>query len=111
HQLTLSTAAVAAGSGVLYSALAFVEKSRLFGSLGSIAANAALLVGALATGLRGIEIYLAPLGLLLVILGHIFRESLDTGTRQVVRVLGSIVLYAPAAVQMTFRIGNADSGM
>jgi hypothetical protein len=110
-ELSLSTAAAAAGSGVLYSALAFVEKSRLFGSLGAVAANAALLVAALATGLRGVEVYLAPVGLLFVLLGHIFRGSLDAGARQTVRVLGSILLYAPAAVQLTFRIGNAESGL
>jgi hypothetical protein len=106
----LSMALVAAGSAALYGALAWVEQSRALGTLGAIAANAALLLFALASGLSGAEIYLAPFGLLVLALGHLFAPTLTRATRQAVRTVGTLLLYAPAASAITFQLGRAQHG-
>jgi hypothetical protein len=103
-------AAGAIGSALLYSALAWVERSRFFGALGAIAVNLALLLGALTSGLEGTEIYLAPLGLFLLALGHLFHGSLEPVLRQWLRVLGSLLLYLPAGWAITFQLGLAPDG-
>jgi hypothetical protein len=100
-------AAGALGSAMLYGALAWVERSRFLGALGAIAVNLALLLSALATGIDGLEIYLAPLGLFLLALGHLFAASLERPLRQWLRVLGSLLLYLPAGWSITFQLGLA----
>jgi hypothetical protein len=100
-------AAGALGSAMLYGALAWVERSRFLGALGAIAVNLALLLGALANGIDGLEIYLAPLGLFLLALGHLFAASLERPLRQWLRVLGSLLLYLPAGWSITFQLGLA----
>ena len=99
-------AAGALASALLYGALAWVERSRVLGTLGAVAVNAALLLAALAGGIDGIEVYLAPLGLFLLALGHIFHTTLEPVLRQWLRVLGSLLLYLPAAA-ITFQLGRA----
>jgi hypothetical protein len=111
HEVSLSAALVAAGASVLYGTLAYLERSRWFGSLGAAACNLALLLAALASGLEGVEFYLAPLGLMVLALGQIYTPTLPRSSRMVVRVTGALLLYAPAALQLTLQVGRAESGL
>lgn len=108
---TGEAALLAGGSGLLYASLGAVEHSRLFGSLAAAACNLALLVAALAWGLEGLEIYLAPLGLLLTLLGQLFSGSLPRAARNAVRILGGLLLYVPAAAKVTLQLGQASEGL
>ncbi|ATB40333.1 hypothetical protein CYFUS_005782 [Cystobacter fuscus] len=110
NEATGEAALLAGGSGFLYAALGAVERSRLFGSLAAAACNAALLVGALSMDLEGVEVYLAPLGLLLLMLGQLFTSSLPQAARNAVRVVGGLLLYVPAAAKLTLRLGLAEDG-
>ncbi|MFE8600904.1 hypothetical protein [Archangium violaceum] len=109
-EATQEAALLAGGSGLLYAALGAVERSRLFGSLAATACNAALLIAALSMDMEGIEIYLAPLGLLLLMLGQLFTSSLPRVARNAVRILGGMLLYVPAAAKLTLQIGQAADG-
>ncbi|MCE9670916.1 hypothetical protein LY474_24205 [Myxococcus stipitatus] len=109
-EATREAALLAGGSGLLYAALGAVERSRLFGAFAAAAANVALLVAALAFGLEGAEIYLAPLGLLLLMLSQLFASSLPRAARNLVRVLGGLLLYVPAAAKVALRVGEAPDG-
>jgi hypothetical protein len=102
-------ALAAAASSVLYAALAFAERSRLYGSLAAVAGNLALLVATLASGLEGVELLLAPFGLLVICLGQLFGSTLAPAARQGVRVAGGLLLYAPAALKLTLEVGSAAS--
>jgi hypothetical protein len=110
QEATGEAALLAGGSGLLYAALGAVERSRLFGALAAAACNAALLVGALSMDLEGLEVYLAPLGLLLLMLGQLFTSSLPQAARNAVRVVGGLLLYVPAAAKLTLRLGLAEDG-
>ncbi|MFN7133386.1 MAG: hypothetical protein ACK4N5_15005, partial [Myxococcales bacterium] len=103
-------ALVAGGSGLLYATLGAVEHSRLFGSLAAMACNLAFLLAALSSGLDGLEIYLAPLGLLLLMLAQLFGRTLPQSSRNAVRIVGGLLLYAPAALKLSMQLGNAASG-
>ena len=107
---SLDSALIAAGAGVLYAVLAATDKSRIFGAFAAIAGNLALLLGALALGFDGIEAYVGPLGLLLLVLAQIFAAKLTPQSRMALRILGSLLLYAPAAMKLTFRLGQATDG-
>lgn len=109
-EATHQAALLAGGSGMLYAAIGAVENSRWFGSLAAAACNLALLIGALAFGLEGLEIYLAPLGLLLLMLGQLFTSSLPQAARNAVRVLGGLLLYVPAAAKLSLQVGLASDG-
>lgn len=109
-EATQEAALLAGGSGLLYAALGAVERSRLFGSLAATACNAALLIGALSMDMEGIEIYLAPLGLLLLMLGQLFTSSLPRAARNAVRILGGMLLYVPAAAKLALQMGQAADG-
>jgi hypothetical protein len=104
-------ALLAGGSGLLYAAIGAVEHSRLFGSLAAAACNLALLIASLAYGLEGLEVYLAPLGLLLLMLGQLFTASLPQAARNAVRILGGMLLYVPAAAKLSVQAGLAADGM
>jgi len=107
---SLDSALIAAGAGALYAVLAATDKSRIFGAFAAIAGNLALLLGALALGFDGIEAYVGPLGLLLLVLAQIFASKLTPQSRMALRILGSLLLYAPAAMKLTFRLGQASDG-
>ncbi|KFE72037.1 hypothetical protein [Hyalangium minutum] len=109
-EATHQAALLAGGSGMLYAAIGGVENSRWFGSLAAAACNLALLIGALAFGLDGLEIYLAPLGLLLLMLGQLFTSSLPHAARNALRVLGGLLLYVPAAAKLSLQVGLAADG-
>jgi len=110
RQASMSAAMVAAASGALYGALAWLEKSRLFGSLGAAAVNLALLLVARSQGLNGREIDLAALGLLILALGHVFTDAMEHGARVSLRVVGGLFLYAPAAYRLATELGNGPNG-
>lgn len=110
QQATVSTAMAAAGSALLYGTLGYLEKSRLLGSLGAAAGNLALLLFALSQGLQGVEIWLAPAGLLVLAIGQIFGDSLAHPSRVTLRVVGSLLLYLPSAAQIALQVGNARDG-
>ncbi|WP_224367405.1 hypothetical protein [Hyalangium versicolor] len=107
---TGETALLAGGSGLLYAAIGAVEQSRWFGSLAAAACNLALLIAALAFGLDGLEIYLAPLGLLMLMLGQLFASSLPQAARNAIRFLGGFLLYVPAAAKLSLEVGLAADG-
>lgn len=109
-EATQEAALLAGGSGLLYAALGAVERSRLFGSLAATACNAALLIAALSLDMEGIELYLAPLGLLLLMLGQLFTGSLPRAARNAVRILGGMLLYVPAAAKLALQLGQAADG-
>lgn len=105
---TNSAALFALGSSVLYGTIAVAEKSRIFGSLAAVACNAALLVFALAQGLDGIEIYIGPVGLLVMALAQIFATKLEPGARSALRVIGGVLLYVPSGLKLALRLGAAE---
>jgi hypothetical protein len=109
-EATGEAALLAGGSGLLYAALGAVERSRWFGSLAATACNVALLIGALSMDMEGLEIYLAPLGLLLLMLGQLFTSSLLQAARNAVRIVGGLLLYVPAAAKLTLQLGLAEDG-
>jgi hypothetical protein len=111
RQATGSAALMAGGSSLLYAALGAVERSRLLGSLGAFAANLALLIAALVWQVRGVEIYLAPFGLLVLMLGQIFGRTLDSPTRRLAQIVGGLLVYLPAAVELALRLGRDASGL
>ncbi len=103
-------AATAAGSGLLYGALALVERSRGFGALAALAGNLALLNVAFAEDVDGVEVYLALLGLFLILLAQLYSRALGPVQRKRVRVLGGLLLYVPAAIQLAMQVGPAADG-
>ncbi|HRI69314.1 MAG TPA: hypothetical protein PK156_34020 [Polyangium sp.] len=105
---TNSAALFALGSSVLYGTIAVAERSRIFGSLAALAGNAALLVFALAQGLDGIEIYVGPLGLLVMALAQIFATKIDASARSALRVIGGVFLYVPSGLKLALRLGAAE---
>jgi hypothetical protein len=107
---TGDAALLAGGSGLLYAALGAVERSRMFGAFAAAACNLALLLAALAFGLEGLEVYLAPLGLLLLMMGQLFTSSLPHAARNAVRILGGLLLYVPAAAKLAARMGESADG-
>jgi hypothetical protein len=103
-------AAFAAGASALYGALGWAERSRTIWSLGAVAANVALLLALLSSGLSGFEFYAAPAGLALLAIGHLWSDRVDAGGRLGVRIAGGLLLYGPAAVRLSFRLGDGASG-
>lgn len=105
---TNSAALFAFGSSVLYGTIAVAERSRIFGSLAALACNVALVVFALAQGLDGIEVYVGPLGLLVMALAQIFASKLDPSARTALRVIGGVLLYVPSGLKLALRLGAAE---
>ncbi len=110
HQASVSAALMAAASGALWGALGWVERNRGFGALAAGAVNLALFLVALASGLSGIEVYVAPLGLMTLAMGQIFATSLSPESKLIVRVIGGLLVYVPAAAQLALQVGNAQNG-
>ena len=106
--MTNEAAGLALGTSVLYGAMAWVERSRIFGSLAALAANLALVVFAIAQGLDGIEVFVGPLGILVTALAQIFAPKTSPAARSALRIIGGALLYLPAGVKLTFRLGEAD---
>jgi hypothetical protein len=107
---TAQAAGVALGSSVLYGTMAYVERSRIFGTFAAAFANLALVAFALAQGLDGIEVFVGPLGILVTALSQIFASKMSSATRDVLRLLGGALLYLPAGLKLTLRLGEAADG-
>jgi hypothetical protein len=107
---TAQAAGIALGSSVLYGTMAYVEKSRIFGTFAAAFANLAIVVFALAQGLDGIEVYIGPLGILVTALSQIFASKLSSAARDALRLLGGALLYLPAGLKLTLRLGEAADG-
>jgi hypothetical protein len=103
-------AALALGVSVLYGTMAWVERSRIFGSLAALAANLALVVFAVAQGLDGAEVFVGPLGIFVTALAQIFAPKMAPPARTALRIIGGALLYLPAGLKLTFRLGAAEDG-
>lgn len=110
-EASVARAGLAAGTGLLYAAVGWVEDNRVFGAMGAVAANVALLVFALSQGLDGIEVYFVPLGLVCLICVHLFADELDASVRQSLRFIGSAFVYAPSALAIAAEAGSARDAM
>lgn len=106
-QATYQNAGIATFSAVLYAFLGIATSSRLFAVLAAIAANLAIFTAVIASNAQGIEIYLAPIGLFSLFLGHIFKENLTDAAKKSIRLAGGLLLYLPAAVNISFEMGMA----
>ncbi len=111
QEASVTAALAAAASAVLYGVLGWVERSKLMGSLGAAAGNLALLLFALSSGVSGAEVWLAPMGLFVLALSQIFASTLQHGARVTLRVVGALLLYLPAALQIALQVGNAREGI
>jgi hypothetical protein len=79
--------------------------------LAAVAANLAIFTAIMASNVQGLEVYLAPVGLFTLFLGHIFRENLTEQARRIIRIGGGLLLYLPAAVNISFEMGRASDAM
>jgi hypothetical protein len=107
---TNQAAGLALGISVLYGAMAWVERSRIFGSLAALAANLALVVFAVAQGLDGAEVFIGPAGIFVTVLAQIFAPRMTPAARSALRIVGGALLYLPAGLKLTFRLGAAEDG-
>ena len=107
---TNEAAGLALGVSALYGAMAWIERSRIFGSLAALAANLALVVFAVAQGLDGPEVFAGPVGIFVTALAQIFAPKMTPAARSALRILGGGLLYLPAAIKLTFRLGEAEDG-
>lgn len=103
-------AGLALGASLLYGTMAWVERSRVFGSLAALAANLALIVFAVAQGLDGAEVFIGPLGIFVTALAQIFAPKMTPSSRTALRIIGGALLYLPAGLKLTFRLGAAEEG-
>lgn len=107
-ETSYQNAGIATFSAILYSALGIVSSHRIYTVLAAISANLAIFLAIMASNVTGIEVYLAPIGLFSLLLGHIFRENLSELTKKAIRIVGGLFLYLPAAVNISLEIGRAD---
>jgi hypothetical protein len=107
---TNQAAGLALGASCLYGTMAWVERSRIFGSLAALAANLALVVIAVAQGLDGAEVFVGPLGIFVTALAQIFAPKMAPPARAALRIIGGALLYLPAGLKLTFRLGAAEDG-
>ena len=103
------TALLALGACGLYATLGWVERSRILGTAGAVAANLALLALALSEGLTGAWVYLAPLGIVTLMTVHLFADRMDRSVRLFLRFAGTALTYAPAGLALVLQIGDARS--
>lgn len=110
-EVSYQNAGMATFSAALYAALAITSSNRIYAVLAAVAANLAIFTAIMASEVQGFEIYLAPLGLFFLFLGHIFRENLTEQARKIIRVGGGLLLYLPASVNISFEMGRAANPM
>lgn len=110
-EASYQNAGMATFSAALYAALAITSSHRIYAVLAALAANLAIFTAIMTSEVQGIEIYLAPLGLFFLFLGHIFRENLTEQAKKIIRVGGGLLLYLPAAVNISFEMGRATDQM
>jgi hypothetical protein len=63
-----------------------------------------------ANGLDGYEFYLAPAGLFVLALGHVFGDGMEHGGRLAVRIVGGLCFYAPAALRLSMQLTDDTTG-
>jgi hypothetical protein len=110
-EASYQNAGMATFSAVLYAGLAIASSNRIYAVLSAIAANLAIFTAIMASNVQGIEIYLAPLGLFSLFLGQIFKDNLSDQARKIIRLGGGLLLYLPAAVNISFEMGRATDAM
>ena len=101
-------AGMAVFSSFLYASLGFTSSNKIYTVLSAISANLAVFTLVDASNVQGFEIYLAPIGVFTILLGHIYRENLNDKTKQTIRIAGGLLLYLPAAFKICFEIGRAS---
>ena len=108
-QATTQAGLFSLGAGLFYGLLAWVERNRIMGTLGAVAANIAVLILLLSQGLRGFEMYLAPIGLCTLIIVHLFADEMAAEARGTLRFIGTGLTYAPAAIALVLQVGSAQN--
>ena len=108
-QATPQNGLVSLGAAAFYGLLAWVERNRILGSLGAVAANLAILLLSLSQGLRGFDVYMAPIGLCVLIVVHLFADGMQPEVRSTLRFIGTGLTYAPAAIALVLQVGSAQS--
>ncbi|MSQ83034.1 MAG: hypothetical protein EXR77_08985 [Myxococcales bacterium] len=108
-QPTDDNALYAAVSAGLYAALARIERSQILGAAGAVAINLALLGLALAQGLQGLDIYLGPLGLCVLMTVQVYASAMTPQLRELLRFAGTGLTYTPAALVVMLQVGNAQN--
>lgn len=106
-----TNAGLATFSAALYAALASTSSSKVYSVLAAVAASLAIFTGIMASNTQGYEIYLAPVGLFSLFLGHIFRENLIDTAKKGIRLFGGLMIYLPAAINISFELGQATDPM
>ena len=110
-EFNYGNAGMATFSSALYAALAITSSNRIYAVLAAIAANLAIFTAIMASNVQGLEVYLAPVGLFTLFLGHIYKENLTEQARKIIRIGGGLLLYLPAAVNISFEMGRAANPM
>jgi hypothetical protein len=110
-ETSYQNAGMATFSSVLYAALSITSSNRLYAVLAAVTGNLAIFTAIKAYNMQGIEIYLAPIGLFTLFLGHIFKSNLNMQIIKIIRILGGLLLYLPAGINISFEIGQAADSM
>ncbi|HNH09882.1 MAG TPA: hypothetical protein PK683_15410, partial [Leptospiraceae bacterium] len=110
-QANYQNAGMAAFSAALYAALSTVSSNRIYAVLAAASANLSIFTAVMASQVQGIEVYLAPFGLFSLLLGQIFKENLSDSVRKTIRLAGGLLLYLPAALKISFEIGQGADAM
>jgi len=108
-QATADNALWSLGAAGMYAVLGRAGGSRAMGALGAVAGNLALLQAALAQGFSGFEVWFGALGLLAVVLSHLYADVLQPGVRAGIRTAGAALGYGPAAVALLWQLGDAQN--
>ncbi|HMV46034.1 MAG TPA: hypothetical protein PKD50_26165, partial [Leptospiraceae bacterium] len=109
--LNYTNAGFATFTAALYAALASTSSNKIYSVLAALAASLAIFTGIMASNTQGFEIYLAPIGLFSIFLAHIFRENLIDTAKKTIRLFGGLMIYLPAAVNISFELGQASDPM
>ena len=110
-ETTYQNAGMATFSSILYAALSITSSNRLYAVLAAVTGNLAIFTAIKASNMQGIEVYLAPMGLFTLFLGHIFKSNLNMQIIKIIRILGGLLLYLPAGINISFEIGQAADSM
>jgi len=98
-------------SSGLYFSLSRLGERNIFAALAAVTLNAALFFFSLSQGFDSSEFYALPMGLTIIFFATIFKGSLTTENQARVRMIGGLIAYVPAALQVTLRSGLAANGM
>ena len=110
-ETSYQNAGMATFSSALYAALSITSSNRLYAVLAAVTGNLAIFTAIKASDMDGLEVYLAPIGLFTLFLGHIFKKNLNIQAVKFIRILGGLLLYLPAGINISFDIGQASNSM